>query len=110
MNIKINYDVYNISKRIKDIDRNYYIVFNTSKQKFEVHLSSQIGSSYCLALPFKSLDERVLKYVQKTQSVNIDEILENIENENNKRESANKTSAFSNVVENFENLENLKWK
>ena len=110
MNIKIEYDVYNISKRIKDIDRNYYIVFNTSKQKFEVHLSSQIGSSYCLTLPFKSLDERVLKHVLKTQSVNIDEILENIENENNRRESANKTSAFSNVVENFENLENLKWK
>ena len=108
MKLKIAHDVYNISKRIKDIDRNYYIVFNTSKQKFEVHSSQQIGSSYCLTLPFNCLDERSLKHVLKTQSVNIDEILENIENDNNIRESANQTSAFSSVVENLENLENLK--
>ena len=108
MNIKINYDVYDISRRIKKIDRNYFIVFNTSKQKFEVHLSKQIGGSYCLTLPYKNLDERALKHVLKSQTINIDDILEKIENDNKILESANKTSAFSNIVENFENLENLK--
>ena len=105
MNIKICGDVYNISKRIKDIDRDYCVVYNTSKQVFEIHNSNQIGSSYCLTLPYHELDERCLKYVLKTQSVNIDEILEQIENDNNLRESAIKTSAFSQIADSIENME-----
>ena len=105
MKIKICDDVYDISKRIKKIDRDYYVVYDTSKSKFEVHNSSQIGSSYCLTLPFNELDERVLKYVRKTQSANIDEILNDIENDNDIRESAIKTSAFSNIADSIESME-----
>lgn len=82
MKIKISGDVYDISKRIKNIDRDYYVVYDTSKQKFEIHNSSQIDSSYCLTLPYDELDERALKHVLKTQSANIDEILKEIENDN----------------------------
>lgn len=102
MKIKVTNDVYNIAKRIKKIDRDYYIVFNTSNKNFEVHNSAQLGSSYCLTLPYNQLDERALKYVRQTQSGNIDEILEKIENDNKLRESAIKTSAFSNIVEDLE--------
>ena len=99
MKIQINFDVYNISKRIKDIDRDYYVVYDTSKQKFEVHNSKQIGSSYCLTLPYCELDERSLSYVLKTQSSNIEEILEKIENDNKILESTNKLSAFSTILD-----------
>ena len=105
MKVEICFDVYNISKRIKDIDRDYYIVYDTTKQNFEVHNSSQIGSSYCLTLPFKELDERTLKHVLKTQSANIEEILNIIENDNKIRESAIKTSAFSEVLNSIEYME-----
>ena len=104
MKIKLTYDVYNISKRIKEIDKDYYIVYDTSKNKFEVHNSSQIGGSYCLTLPFTSLDERTLKYVRKTSSANIDCILNQIENDNNILKSAEKTSAFNVAYEAIENL------
>ena len=87
--IQINGDVYNIAKRIKNIDRNYYVVFNTSKQKFEVHNSAQIGSSYCLTLPYNQLDERALQHVLKNSSDNIEEILKQLENDNKKLESTN---------------------
>ena len=99
MKIQIEKDVYNISKRIKDIDRDYYVVYDTSKQKFEVHNSKQIGSSYCLTLPHCELDERSLDYVLKTQSTNIEEILEKIENDNKILESTNKFSAFSTILD-----------
>ena len=102
MKIKILHDVYNISKRVKEIDRYYYMVYDTSKQKFEVHNSKQVGSSYCLTLPYDELDERSLKYVRKTQSANIDEILEQIENDNKLLESANKSSAFSSIYNSIE--------
>lgn len=105
MKIKICGDVYNISKRIKEIDKDYYVMYDTSKQVFEIHNSNQIGSSYCLTLPYTELDERALKYVLKTQSVNIDEILEQIENDNNQRESAIKTSAFSQIADSIERME-----
>ena len=39
-------------------------------------------------------------------SVNIDEILENLENDNNTRESAKKTSAFSTIIDSVNDLEN----
>ena len=104
MKIKLTYDVFNISKRIKEIDKDYYIVYNTSKAKFEIHNSSQIGGSYCLTLPYNSLDERTLKYVRKTSVANIDYVLNKIENDNNKIKSAEKTSAFNNVYESIENL------
>ena len=104
MKIKLTCDVYNISKRIKEIDKDYYIVYNTSKNKFEVHNSSQIGDSYCLTLPYGALDERALKYVRKTSVKNIDYVLNEIENDNNKIESAERTSAFNNVCESIENL------
>ena len=101
MKIKIFNDVYEISKRIKYIDKDYYVVYDTSKQKFEIHNSNQIGNSYCLTVPYKELDERTLKLVRSSQSANIEEILKNLENDNRLRESANKTSAFSNIVDNF---------
>lgn len=106
MKIQIENDVYEIANRIKDIDRDYYLIYDTSKQKFEVHNKSQFGSSYCLTLPYNELDERTLLYVRKTQSANIEEILHDLENDNNILESANKTSAFSNILDSIEYGEN----
>lgn len=109
MKIQIEHDVYEIANRIKDIDRDYYLIYDTSKQKFEVHNKAQLGSSYCLTIPYNELDERTLLYVRKTQSANIEEILHNLENDNNILESANKTSAFSSILDSIEDGEN-KWK
>ena len=102
MLIEIKSDVYNISKRIKYIDKDYYVVFNTSKNSFEVHNSAQIGSSYCLTLPFKELDERTINYIFETKSENIERILSKIENDNKLRESAEKSSTLSDICENLQ--------
>lgn len=102
MLIQISHDVYNISKRIKKIDRSYYIVFNTLKEKFEIHCSNQIGSSYCLTLPYDELDERALKYVRSTQIANIGEIIEKLEYDNQLRISAEKSRATAHVEDAIE--------
>ena len=107
MGIRIEHDVYDIAKRVKDIDIGYYVVYNTSRQKFEIHNSNQMGSSFCLTVPYDQLDERALKLVRKTQSANIDEILEQIENDNKNLESAENSSVFSSVIDTFE--QNLKF-
>lgn len=95
MKIKVDNDVFNISKRIKYIDRDYFILYDTEKHNFEVHNKNQIDTTYCLTLPFKYLDKRTLDYVYQTQSTNIEKILENIENDNKLLESAENTSVLS---------------
>lgn len=102
MKIKIYADVYNISKRLKDIDKNYYVVYDTSKHKFEIHNSSQIGNSYCLTLPYTMLDERTLIYVRETSCENIEQILNKIESENELFENNEKRKALNNAHEMFE--------
>ena len=99
MKIKLNSDVYNISKRVKEIDKDYYVVYDTSLNKFEIHNSMQIGSSYCLTLPYSSLDERTLNYIHKTKSTNIERILEQIDNDNELFLSAEKTSTQNMVCD-----------
>ncbi len=83
--------MYNIANRIKDIDRDYYIVYNTDCARFEVHNSMQIGSTYCCSLPYNALDERTLNYVNDTRSINIENILDNIDRENERVENAEKS-------------------
>ncbi len=95
MKIKILNDVYDIANRIKFIDKGYFIVFNTSKKNFEIHNSKQIDSTFCLTLPFKTLDIRALKYVFETQSKNIEKILNRIETENKLTENAEKRGVLS---------------
>ncbi len=106
MKIKIFTDVYDISNRIKNIDKNYYILFNTSTKKFEVHNSSQKDNSYCLTIPYNFLDERTLNLVNETRVENIERILNEIENENKLKESADKTCTLNQFDEILE--DNLK--
>ena len=76
--------MYNITNRIKHIDKNYFIIFNYHNNKFEVHNSNQIGGSYCLTSPYEKLDSRLLDYVYLTSTNNshnvIDMVEKNIEN------------------------------
>ena len=99
MKIKLSHDVYEISKRIKNIDRDYFMVYDTSSRKFEVHNSAQADTTYCLTLPFNQLDERTLNYVAKTRSVNIEKILEEIEKDNKIQESKVKRETLSEMEE-----------
>lgn len=106
MKIKLITDVYDISNRIKEIDKDYYIVYNTQKGKFELHNSSQGNTTYCLTIPYSELDERTLKYAMQTKSENIEKILQNIDNENKLKESADKTTALNSVYDAMLDMEN----
>ena len=77
-------DTYYISERLKEIDASYFIVFNFEKGKFEIHSSNQAGSTYCLTVPYKTLDARTIDLVRKTNHTNIDELVKEIEDENEK--------------------------
>ena len=73
MKIKIESDVFDIAKRLKQINESYYILFDTSKQKFELHSKEQ-QNSYCFSYPFQNLDNRFLDMVYTTNIRYIDNI------------------------------------
>ena len=81
MKIKIDDDVFEIAKRIKEIDDGYYIVFDTKKEVYELHNSKQVYS-YCLTVPYANLDSRLLDMVLYTNILNIDNIIKDIDNNN----------------------------
>ena len=72
---QITNDLFDITKRLKDIDQNYVIIFNDESIRFEVH-SSTYPSMQTLEfiVPFETLDERTLWYALKTRVENFESL------------------------------------
>ena len=83
MRILITHDVFDIVNRIKNIDKDYFIMYNLRNKKFEVHNYKNINTTYSLTIPYNTLDINTLYYVQKTHISNIDNVLDEIEKSNN---------------------------
>ena len=81
MKIKIDSDVFEIAKRIKDIDDGYYIVFDTGKERYELHNINQ-PNTHCLTYPYANLDGRLIDLILYTNIGNIDKIINDIDNNN----------------------------
>ena len=77
-------DVFFIEKRLKEISKDYYILFNLKTQKFEIHSKSQTSDSLCLVVPYEVLDERTITLVNKTKIENMKKIIEEIDSNNEK--------------------------
>ncbi|MDD2445770.1 MAG: hypothetical protein PHX09_03050 [Clostridia bacterium] len=86
MLIKVETDVFFISERLREIDKDYFIIFNSKTQGFEIHHKGQIMNTFCLNVPYRTLDARTLELVQKTRIENIKNITDNLDNENIKTE------------------------
>ena len=89
MQIKIETDALFITNRLKQIDQNYFVVYNTKKSRYELHNSKQLGDTFCLVCPYKNLDERFVILAQKTQSKNIDKLIAEIDKQNEKLDKQN---------------------
>ena len=88
MLINIKNDVHDISNRLKEIDHSYFVVFNTQKNRFEVHSTSQT-KTFCVAVPHKFLDKRTVDLVLQTRRENFDKILKEIDEHNESLEREN---------------------
>ena len=109
MKIKIESDVFDVSKRIKEIDENYFIMFNLNNNKYELHCASQ-PNTYCFSYPYDDLDERFIDMIYKTNITNIDNIIEQIDNNNAKIENnvnssvKDKSNFMLREIYNFSNI------
>ena len=75
MQQKIKNGVFNIQKRLKRIDKTYYVVYNKKTKEYEVHSTKQ-KNSYCFSFPY--YDMRLISYAMKTSVKNFSQIMEDI--------------------------------
>lgn len=78
--VVIKNDVFNISKRLKSIDKNYIVVRNISNKCFEVHYK-KVGNLQ-LKVPYNNLDARTIKLVLKTKTNDIKSVFEYVDEYN----------------------------
>lgn len=79
---KIESDCLDITRRLKQIDKDYFVVRNCNNGTFELHNNAQAGDSYCLTFPFDTLDERAIDFARKTSVQNSEELFKEMEKEN----------------------------
>lgn len=59
-------NTYDIPRRIKDYDSSFFVVFNTKKQRFEIHsLEYPEGQTLSCTIPYTELDERAIQHLWK---------------------------------------------
>lgn len=92
MKIKIDSDVFDIVKRIKEIDEGYFVLFDTVKNRYELHNTCQ-SNSYCLTCPYDEFDSRFIDYIFKTKTCFIDNIVQDIDNNNIEKERKQRENA-----------------
>lgn len=88
--IAVTGDALDITRRIKEIDPDYFIMLNRETQRFEVHIRGQESTLGC-ELPYDTLDERTIRYVREHKAARISAILMEMEREEKRREQESKT-------------------
>lgn len=71
-----------IPARLKEISRDFFVMFNTVTQKYEVHDASQPYSTLACILPFDELDYRSIQYVREFFHKNVTDMAKEIEEYN----------------------------
>lgn len=75
-------DVFDIAQRIKEVDPRYFIMFNTTDQKYEIHVHGQPDTTFGCSLPFDKLDPRALEYARKYSRARFEETVREMEERN----------------------------
>ncbi len=104
MKIEIKNDLFNIVNRLKQIDENYFVLFNLKNKKFELHNKMQGNKTYCLTFPFNTLDERAVEHAYKTSVKNASKIFFEIETQNKKIEEKSKQKILDECADIFNEI------
>ncbi len=74
-------DTHDITTRLREIDPNYFVVYNTKRACFEVHNSAQ-NNTFCLSVPHPQLDCRTIAITRRTRREFLDRLLAEMEENN----------------------------
>ena len=84
---RIEGDVCDISRRIREVEPEYFIVYNRRLGRYELH-DGLCGVTFACVLPFDELDARSLRYARRMRVERINRLLEELDRENGMTERA----------------------
>ena len=79
-------DVFYIADRIKQIDPEYYILFNKRNRRYQVHAGTG-PDTLQLELPFDVLDCRALDYVRQTSVKRLRDYMDELDKYNRDKQA-----------------------
>lgn len=82
--IPVTDNVYDIPVRLKALNRDFFVMFNTLRQKYEIHCASQIGDTLACTLPYDELDARAITHARKYAAARLEEIAREVDAYNEK--------------------------
>lgn len=85
-------NVYDIPARLKEVSRDFFVMFNTGTQKFEIHSAGQLGDTLACVLPFEELDARAVRYVREYSRERTAQIAREIEEYNERLDAREKAA------------------
>ncbi len=97
MKILIKNDLYDIAKRLQEINCDYRVYFDTDRQKFILMRNNALE----LIFPFEELDERAIRHAKYTSMQNIKEFLYDLDKENRQTEEISRKEAKDKVENEF---------
>ena len=91
-------DLYSIVRRLKEIDETYFVLRARKSGTLSVHSRAQKGSTHCVTLPYKTLDERAVDFVRRTRRERADELLADMKREAEKTERQRISAAMESAA------------
>ena len=100
--VVINGDALDIVRRIKGIDKGYFVIYNRKLRRYEVHHKDNRQNTLAVVIPYRQLDNRAYELVKKTRRERIKELIAEIERDNLHLEKSWEKSVIDDAVKNFE--------
>jgi pentatricopeptide repeat protein len=85
-NVLVGDNVFDIPRRLREINPNFFVVFNPNTQLYELHDEKQ-KSTFCLTFPFDELDSRCLDYTRQRLVDRADTLFKQMREKNLKLEA-----------------------
>lgn len=92
----IESDVFDIAKRLKEVDPTYKLNYNGKTKKFELY-----GGKKCerlIVFPFNAMDERMVIHARKTRVERMDALIRELDEENERLERDEKSASVQKAM------------
>lgn len=83
--VEIQNDVFDVADRLKEIDGDYYPVYNLTRRRFEIHHRGR-ANTLQLVIPYDCLDARAIQRVKETRREWVENMLRDMDRQNAKAE------------------------
>lgn len=97
---EVRSDAYDICKRVKEIDPDYFVFYSYRHHRYEVRVKGEGGGSVALVLPSR-LTPSALVRLRETRVERMDEVLKSAEKLNEKIDRRARTDAIERAVADY---------